>query len=289
MSIIMFAIPQDSAQWPAWLEQRMVGLHLTDLVAELNCALQDESREYTSLDEICGQQINEVLKHGLSRLSTSQIRSLFKNPSLLLDLQERILTEGGIYWDNVETFDSEQAAIEASTQRTVDFLRRKLIGGVSKPKSDLSASIWGALAVAAVLLLAVGVWRNLPGNSNKGWGFEQAGLLTADVSAAKYLANLADAAGQWSNKRPTSKGELVSRLTEFRRGCGLIIEAPHEQLSQADRQWLVQKCKEWAVKLEGIIVAIETEVGTLETLQDQADQTIDRMQQALRDRALQSV
>lgn len=289
MSIIMFAIPQDTAQWPAWLEQRIVGVHLTDLVAELKCALKDVTTEHSSLEEVCGPQMQSILRNGLRGLSTSQIRSLFKHPELLLELQDRVLTEGGIYWDNVRAPHHEQVAMDASTQNTVESLRRALTVGVSKPTVDYSSKVWSALAIAAVLLLAVGVWRNLPGKSSAGWGFEKAGLLTADVSAAKYLSNLADAAGQWSNKRPTTKGELESRLTEFRRGCGVLINAPHEQLSPNDRQWLVQKCKEWAAKLDEIILALQTGSGTVETLQGQADQTIDRLQQALRDRALQSV
>jgi nitrate reductase NapE component len=247
--------------------------------------------------------MSELLKSGFGVLSTSQIRRLLKKPTLLLELQERVLTEGGSYWDNVQLPDAQQAKIDASTQRTLKSLRTELssehsikpanIGSKGSSEVEVrgkssNSRTWAILALVAVLLIAVGIWRYLPDGTIGGWGFEKAGLLTADVSSATYLSNLADAAGQWSNKRPTTTAELVLRLKEFRRGCDLLIQAPHSQLAVADRDWLVGKCREWAAKIDGYVMELQSVTGSLESVQQKADETINRLQQALRDRALQT-
>lgn len=134
MSIIMFELPEDTSKWSTWLEHRMVGLDLADLVAELTCALKDQPAKRESLDEICGRQMPQLLEHGFSELSTSQLRRLFKQPELLLELQELVLSEGGLYWDKVKLPAKEQAVIDTSTRRTLEELKKKLPKRVRKPK-----------------------------------------------------------------------------------------------------------------------------------------------------------
>jgi hypothetical protein len=116
---------------------------------------------------------------------------------------------------------------------------------------------WFALAVAASLLVALGVWWTRPDPAPT-WGFDRPGVLASDASAAELYQTLASAAGEWSRKRPASAAELERRLAEFRHGCDTLLAAPLPQLPAAEREWLRERCTEWRSQLDDRLADIRS-------------------------------
>jgi len=142
------------------------------------------------------------------------------------------------------------------------------------------------IALAAGILLAVFLFS--PTNTiNSGWGFEKDGLLTAKLSAPKYLKSLSDAAGDWTTKRPDSKRSLVARLREYSRGCAKLIEAPNAQLTNVDRKWLVETCTKWKGDIDRLIKDLESDVKSFSTGLEEGDALAERMKVVLRDKAIE--
>ena len=136
--------------------------------------------------------------------------------------------------------------------------------------------------MAATVLVVLGIWSEI-GGKQSGWGFDQPGVLAQDVSARKYLNDLSDAAGQWSNKRPSNAQELENRLSEFRQDCDTLIAAPHKPLDDVDRKWLVGKCKDWAAEINSYLEELRRNAGSFNDLNLKADETINRLKNALKD------
>ncbi len=98
MSPTASALPDDL---PHWLEVRLVGLELGELVRALSAAYGTVGASDRSLEDVLGDQLDDVLRHGLSRLRPDRLAELIGDSALLLQLQERIFLEGGSYWDSV--------------------------------------------------------------------------------------------------------------------------------------------------------------------------------------------
>jgi len=71
MSLELLEIPDDVLHWPGWLERQLVGLHLRDLVAQLK--LISDNRPSPTIEEVCGEQLEQLLQNGLVALSVRQI------------------------------------------------------------------------------------------------------------------------------------------------------------------------------------------------------------------------
>ena len=115
-------------------------------------------------------------------------------------------------------------------------------------------------------------------------GLEPPGALADDLPPGVYLDRLADAAGEWFKKRPDDPIALARRIGEFRQGCSVLILSPHKPLSAQDRAWLVEKCRAWAAKLDAHLAALEGGASAAK-VRDDADATINKLIEALRDRA----
>ena len=96
MILVSLEIPDDPARLPKWLEDRLLGLDLAQLVAELS-AVRDVDQPRT-LEDVLGDRLPQVLAKGLAILSREQIQEFVRQPTLLLDLQTRVAVEGGSYW-----------------------------------------------------------------------------------------------------------------------------------------------------------------------------------------------
>ena len=77
------------------------------------------------------------------------------------------------------------------------------------------------------------------------------------VSVTTRALTLPSAASDWFKKRPEEPAAVAKRITEFRQGCSMLILAKHAPLSPEDRQWLVERCRLWARKLDDHLVALE--------------------------------
>ncbi|MGZ3303087.1 MAG: hypothetical protein ACXWO3_18805, partial [Isosphaeraceae bacterium] len=148
-------------------------------------------------------------------------------------------------------------------------------------------------AAVAAIVLGVGVFlveRRRGGDQGatavpaSGWGWNRPGALADNLPPGVYLDRLADAAGEWFKKRPADPIALARRIGEFRQGCSVLILSPHKPLSGQDRAWLVEKCRAWAAKLDAHLAALEGGASAAK-VRDDADATINKLIEALRDRA----
>ncbi len=299
MKPIILQLPDSFPDRRAWLERQLVGLDLGDLVAEMVAIHQSRSTlpaPTPSLQQAISGQLPQLLNQGLSVLSEKQLGLLLKHPSLLLELQDAVLEQGGKYWDTVHRTEefgqriiAERDALSkklAGRPGTVPPAKQNgpapqpLVSGSSRPARWTPSKL---LAIAAALLVGVTLWMSRP--TGPTWGFDRSGILTANVSSGEYLNSLSTAAGDWFNKRPEEPQAVAARLREFIHGCDTLIEAPHSQLSQDDRAWLVERCRTWKSKIEAQLAALESQRSTPIEVRDATDETVRSMQNVLHQRA----
>jgi hypothetical protein len=324
MRLIALEIPDDATDLPGWLEDRLVGLDLSALVAELEAVHgrgAGSAGPPLSIDTILGKEREAVLAHGLASLPADRLRQLLRHPRLLLDLQELILSSGRPYWHRRaesalerDPTSEQQAAID----RDWAWLAANVIEDAPKsaPARDQTVQAFAAinpaqqrprsrwrshslawLAAAAAVLLAFFTVYRWPGRDQKAnvppgdlvaspsaWGWNRSDALPQDLPRDAYLNHLADAAHSWFNKRPEDRTALAQRITEFRQGCTVLIQSPHKPLPAADRTWLVDKCRAWATKLGTHLAELESGQAVIK-VRDEADETINKLITALRERA----
>jgi hypothetical protein len=279
MNLLALEIPDDPTLRYLWLERQIVGMHLADLAAQL-CVGRPES-EAIDLDGLFGLRLESMLASGLRECPSDQINELFRHPRLLLELQERVFVEGGEYWERVQVSDEHKIAsrrviesvdseppVPAATAVDNNSFRRDLI----------------LLVLAASLLLGIGFLATRP-TTPSGWGFSKSGLLAQNLSATDYLNELADAAADWFNKRPDSADQLANRLTDFREGCDALLVAPHPQLADADRIWLIEKCRSWRERINEQLSILDSSPASFPEVREQADEMVQRMIDTLEQKA----
>jgi hypothetical protein len=116
------------------------------------------------------------------------------------------------------------------------------------------------------------------------WGWAKPGGINESQTAGQYLASLADTANEWFNERPDSPAGLARRIGEFRQGCSMLLLSSHGPLSETDREWLKERCRTWAAKLEDHLASLEAG-GDVATVRGEADETIRSLMNALRTRS----
>jgi hypothetical protein len=116
------------------------------------------------------------------------------------------------------------------------------------------------------------------------WSWNKPGTFPDEEPAPAYLDRLADGASEWFNVSPEQPGALAKRIEQFRAGCSALIFAEHKPLTPEDKKWLVERCRFWAGKLDGYVVALE-KGDDPERVRAEANQTINALIKALRDKA----
>jgi hypothetical protein len=293
MNLVALEIPDDPARLAGWLEQHLIGFNLGDLALELAAFHGEAAEPARSVRDLLGNSLATVLERGLGQIPNDRLRQLLLQPTLLLELQEIVLAEGGDYWDRLG-LESRTAdgPMERGRQRLQDLLTFE--APASEPGSDRlegrQTLAWYrrpsfvCLATAASVLVGVFLFQQLSPPAAPGWGWNRPGVLALDVPAQSYLNGLADAASDWFNKRPETPAALAGRLNEFRRGCSNLIFAEHRPLTPQDRQWLVNKCRNWAGKLDKHLGDLEAG-QSLFRVRTEADDTVNKLIAALRSRA----
>lgn len=277
MTLPLLDIPDDPATWPTWLEGQIVGAELGELVDELAAVLETMTAG-PSLDDICGSQLSGVLERGLSTLTAEQIRLLLKHPSRLLELQERILIDGGPYWvTKLDTPTSRDA-----TARQWEKLTPRLVTTTAAthtvPSRRRIGMIIGTLAAGLLIGIGFGLWRT---PSWQPWGPD---VLTAKLDADPFLEHLADHAEEFQNQPRGSATELEQQITAFRRSCDALLAAPLPQLDADDRTWLNDRCRVWAAKFDSQLAALRDGTKPWQDMREEADATVRTLAKALRDR-----
>jgi hypothetical protein len=298
MTLPALDIPDEPAEWPAWLESHLLGLDLGDLVAELAAVHGSPPAGSPKLHDLLGNRLNAVLSEGLRALAPADFRQLLLRPHLLLELQELVLARGGPYWDRVTQPDPALAELaERGRRRLGDFLAARA-GTLADAPSRPAKPAWYrrpwfvSLATAAAVLLGVFLYAHFqpqrpaggPAPAAGGWGWNKPGALATEGPPSAYLDRLAEAAGEWYRKRPDDRAALAGRILEFRRGCSSLIFAAHTPLAAEDRRWLVDKCRLWAGKLDRHLEALEAGQNP-RAVRGQVDATVNALIAALRARA----
>lgn len=240
MKLVALEIPEEPAARVAWLESQLVGVDLADLTAQLS--LYRPTGEPASLNALLAGRLSEVLQSGLRSLPVDDVDALLDNPGSLLDLQTRILLEGGEYWNRLAAEANPGDAL--GTAPTPSKERATRLPSTS-PRVYRRRGAWlVALAVAASsAAVAAFIWPTRP--ATVAWGFKQSGLFERDLEPHAYLQALSTAAEQWFNKAPADLQALQQRLQSFREGCDELLAAGHPQLPPDDRNWLLARCAVW--------------------------------------------
>lgn len=297
MTLAILDMPENPAELRSWLEQELIGLRLRQIVTELMAFAGDEpENSSTSLDAICGEQVPVALERGLSALSDEQLRKLLTHPRALFELQTRILLDGKEFWKTRRGPELKQAVrdqwsmIDAAVKQPVpDVTVAAESASVPYTRPHRLRTGWLGLAgaLAATLLLGFYIIQTRSGSqtAETEWGWGRSGALAVEMPKAAYLNHLADVAGEWNGVRPESKESLVRRLAEFRVNCNALINAPHPSLAAEDRDWLIERCRAWAAKIDQQLSDLQAGKKNLAEVQAEADATVDKLIAALRDRA----
>lgn len=294
MNLVAMTIPDNPADLPGWLERHLTGLELSALVAELSAVHGANATQHPPLRDVLGNQARNVAQRGLAVLPTGTIRQLLRHPMLLLDLQAYVLEHGGAYWDRLLDADTSlDASVRGGDTRLADYIA-ETIPPAAIPlrtpwyrKPALVMVLTMAATIAAVVLIP---WQSLwtpPGTQEvvqSGWGWSKPGAIPEDVDAREYLNRLADGAHEWFNKTPDNAVALAERISEFRQGCSKLILAPHEPLSEDDREWLVEKCQAWAKNIDAHLTELES-TGDVAVVRVKMDETVNQLINALRNQA----
>lgn len=306
MSLTLFQIPENHAEWPKWLEQQIIGLQLSQFVSELR-GVNAPNQPPVKLDEVFRDKLASIESHGLIELSSEQLSLFFQHPELLEQLQDHVFLCASDYWDNLSGSDSDDMVIQANASKSRIHLQQEL--GKTIPAEGLSPdklnsdktnpeiidaarksrlgrySAWSAaIAIAASVLFLI---LQNPIETKPGWGFEKNGLLTAEVSGSQYLNLLSGASADWFNKRPTDTQTLIARLQDYSRGCQQLLEAPNQQLDDSNREWLFEKCKTWKDKIDQLVTDLRSGNKDFQTGLTEADEIAERMKSLLAEKALE--
>ena len=304
MNLQALDMPDEPTPLALWLEQRLAGPDLPTLAEELSAFREAPAGAAPpAVRDLLGEWQEPVLAGGLKLAPPDVVRRLLTWPERLPDLQELVYMRGGRYWDRLLGSDgAARDVIDHSRQRLSAVLPAPAPDGEPgaapavlplKPRPVRRRVGWvvGLAAAAAAVVLAVVVSRHFPpavppapsAPAAFAWGWNRPGVVDSDGSAPAYLDRLADAADEWFADRPEGATATAERLNDYRRGCSLLLLAAHEPLAPADRQWLKDKCRKWAAKIDQELA--EVEAGDAAKGRDDADAMTHQLVTALRKKA----
>jgi hypothetical protein len=271
-------LPDDRSQWAGWLELQLVGLALGKIVRQL-VLLGANRKPEISLREWLGESKRTILTQGLSSISEQQLQVLIRNPSLLIQLQEMVLLEGGEFWEKIprteehlELAKESESKFLASLQvGTPDDLRENPTGQTentnelnkvrtSTKQSKNNIALWATLAAVAAGL-AIVFFNPMPARQPKAF-FAAAQLQKVGVEANQTLQQMAlQIRNDWQ-KNSTDRGDLQEQLLAFRDSCEQLIDGPLATTLRTnglhpDQLADVQKrCKDWKAKSTALIESL---------------------------------
>jgi hypothetical protein len=276
MKLLIAELPKNGAELAAWLEGHLVGLDLQALVAELSAVHGDVSQD--TLEKALENRMGEVMESGLSGLSSNLLGRLLRQPTLLLELQERVIESESPYWNGLATSKEMEAAVARGERRLRTYLKQE-----EKPRLRVRPVIWIGVAAAAGIagLMIWNAWSNDGGSSRPGWGWARSGALAQGGTDKEYFARLADEADEWFRNKPDSRDALAQRIREMRQGCTALLAANHRPLSPDQKTALNERCRAWdkkfAQQLEELAAGAD-----VEKTRSEADATVEKLVRALR-------
>lgn len=301
MTLVSMTVPDDPAALPGWLEDRLLAPDFGRLVAELSVHFATPAPPPELLD----RWLPTALKHGLGGVPIDLLRQLLRNPTALADFQERVLTDGGAYWDGVADrspalatpFTAGKYALDGLFAATPRPPEEPLAvpSGVAKPSAGRGWKVWAVVStgVAACLAVMAGglVLKSMEAvpvpKAQLAWGWGKPTGLAFDQNTPKgYLNALAAAAEEWSLDRPNDPTTLSVRLAEFRTGCSRLMHSAYGPLTDQDKEWLLARCREWGKKLDEHQQALDNGAKAAD-VRAAVDDTVKTITTTLREKAAQ--
>ena len=265
MKLIAMEIPNSPDEIADWLEMIVCGGDLRNLVSELS-AVSVSDGPSAELKQVLGSELPSVLEVGLPALQEETVRRLLSQPSLLLDLQELVMSEGGEHWQSklradvsVSTIERTRMSLEPLSSPKVDEDQKASLPSLSgKHFWNSKGSVLSAIA-ATIMLVAFGTYwiqSSVPAPSNIAWGWASENGVPVETDPQEYLRMLAKGADAWFKKTPTDHLSLKTRIEEFSAGCAQLVNAEHRPLNQEDRSWLREQCRGWQGQLEVLSASV---------------------------------
>lgn len=310
MTLLTMTVPDDPAELPRWLEQRLLapdfGQFLAELTAHFPVTAGAEGPHH-----LMDQWLPVALEEGLAPIPPDVLSQLLRHPAVLAEFQEKVVINGGPYWD--ELLDAS-GAISESLRRGKVSLERVLSADRSPAVKVVAATprksvpsgpirrdrgrgyrIWAMSSTAiAVCLVAAVAWLATRGpeeppvlKSQIAWGWAKpSGLAVDQPDPRDYLNKLAANAEEWSLYRPSDANGIATRIAEMRLGCTRLMHSGYGPLSPADKAWLLEHCREWAKTLDQHQQALDAGADPL-TVRAGMDETIRDIAATLREKAKQ--
>lgn len=283
MNLVALTIPDQPEELPGWLEGQLLGPDLGALVAELAAVHGFAGKTPKSIADLLGPHRSVVLKRGLGSLPRNLIKELMRHPAYLLDLQELILIEGSDYWIRRLNQSAVTAPIPKLTSQSPTVVKP-----ITMLKNPFVVMVLTAAAVVVLgFIIDPGRWfRDKPTTQTlaaRGWARSDA--FQNDANAAAYLRKIATISEDYLSKGPESAEELATRITEFRAGCTRLLLAEHAQLTEAGREDLRKRCRNWAAKLDAQLAALEKDPKQAPTISGEVDQLARTLATTLRGQA----
>lgn len=311
MTLHTLTVPDDPAELPGWLEQQLMSPGFGEFLAELSAFFPVVS----GIEPPChllDRWLTVALTEGLRPIPPDVLTQWLRHPQLLTALQERIVLDGGPYWDTVAVGSDDLRDMLARGRQALDRVLAESAGpggpvvvygagrkagpGMARRGGARGYKLWAVAStgIAAVLAVVVGLLVVREPDeppvlkSQIAWGWAKPGGLAVDVRTAKdYLNELADNAEEWFLYQPAARSDLGARIAEFRTGCTRLIHSTYGPLSPADKEWLLEQCRAWAKALDGHQQALDGGADVL-TVRAGVDETARAVAVALRERARQA-
>ena len=102
------------------------------------------------------------------------------------------------------------------------------------------------------------------------------------TSSAEYFNRIADAGSEWFNVPPKDSAQLVVLLQNVSNDCEILINAEHESLTPAERDWFVAKCHKWKKEFDTTLVSLQSGRLNYDTARAEADKTMTKLINAVR-------
>jgi hypothetical protein len=312
-------VPDEPSELPRWLERRLMAPDFGRFVAELMAHFPATPGSAPPRD-LFDRWLPAALAEGLDPIPLEVLSQLLKHPSALAAFQERIVTDGGPYWDDVinrsedvsRPFERGKRSLEGILSANTPPSNNKVVRKAAPkaipkaaPKAIRSETvkrtggrgyrIWAIAntGVAACLAVAVGylAFRGpdepaIP-KSQIAWGWgKPSGLATDQSNAKSYLNKLAANVEEWSLHQPGDAVGVGARIAEFRTGCTRLMHSTYGPLTPADKAWLLEQCRAWAKILDGHQQALDNGADPL-AVRAQMDETVRAIAATLREKAKQ--
>jgi hypothetical protein len=319
MTLYTMTVPDEPADLARWIERRLMAPDFGQFVAEL-AAHFPATAGHVPPRRLFDRWLPVALAEGLDPLPLEVLSQLLRHPAELATFQERIVADGGPYWDKVldrsddlseaalrgkrllermlsaDTPRSDKKAIPKAVTKATPKVATRLVPSQVKRRNGrrgyknwaiVSTGVAACLAVAIVFLGARGPADPPIPKAQIAWGWGKPGGLAAVQSNPKdYLNKLAANAEEWSLDRPSDPVGVGTRVAELRIGCTRLMHSSYGPLSPVDKAWLLENCRAWAKVLDGHLQALDAGADPV-AVRAEVDETVRAIAAALHEKATQ--